>query len=1009
MTNSKIVAAVLLVVIVAACVGAYAVIGGDDDPSPAPVTPDDPVTPVTPSDPDAPVNPDDPVTPVDPDTPTVDTEGGISATGYSAEIPLSLFRGPSTGADPSVSVSVSDPRIDITVKDDSVVLRGFTAGSFTITVHFSDGPSSECTVTTADGSSRIVGKAADGSSIDSPLGTRAVYEPSGSSDWSYWTGNTDSPGVTDSVTPIASSQMKELWRVQAAVDGGSTVWKTPGSAVCVGSYTYYYDGTEQQLRCVVTRTGSLVASVSCASDSVYNMAIAYGDGKVFVPTHIGNTTVLRAFDAATLQPLFSSSPVSGGEVQGAVTYHDGAVYLGTYAGCYACIGAEDTDTTRSDETVEPRWILDAKGWYNSVPSFFDGFCVITEKGYDLLGAVTYSVDTETGAVLDSISFDREYCTSGSASWSGRVFIPLNMVADKEHANDDSSDGKALVIRSFAMNADGTFDRSSETSWTSSTVNGGTQSIPIIWNGRLYIGGGGGTLGTAEPFNVLDVSADGRMTLAYSVSDLQTKGTASITTAFSTSSNGDRVYIYILEYGHVFAGESAESLKGYSVVYCLSDTPGQARSNVVFTYRPAVDQFAYQSFSISPDGCLLIRNDSTLFCYGDVSRDYTAQDLVTAIGRIIRMSQAGEVNHADVQRAEARYAALPDADKAKVANYADLQALYRTVTFSLDGHEVDTRVLSGSLAVVPPVDAGDGRAVTGWTLGGKAWNVDTDRVTADIVLTATAVSTFTVSFDPAGGSDAASVQVVLGVPLGYVPDPVRDGYTFDGWWSGSIQYIPQHSAVSSDLTLTAHWLKDSTVSFDSDGGSSASSITVTQTKAVGTLPTVKRSGYTFTGWFYNDALYTSETVYPFDHDITLKAGWTQNSASTIDNGKSVRVTGILPEGVTMTFASIPATVITASRTALLKAAGSDAECYNLGIYGDGVDGSQTFGVDLPVGSAWNGRTVTVHYYIGGTVYSVSGTVSDGVLSVDLTGATSSRGAQITFAVPPGSTLSRSTRG
>lgn len=1006
MTTKKMLAVVLAAVVAIAIIGAFVVLGGEDEtPSPsvpdAPLGPDDPVPPVYP------VEPDTPVQPGGSEEPPVSTSGGISSTGYSADIPLSLFMGRTTGMDDvPATVSVSDHRIRTVVHDDSIALYGFIDGSFSIDILFSDGSSSECTVTTADGSSRIAGKAADGTSIDASLSTRAYYEGSGGSDWSYWTGNTDSPGVTDSVTPITSSQMKELWRVQSSVDGGSTVWKTPGSAICIGSNTYFYDGAAQKLRCVVTGTGSEVVSVSCASDSVFNMAIAYGDGKVFVPTHIGSATVLRAFDAMTLEPLFVSSPVSGGEVQGAVTYYDGAVYFGTFDGCYACIGTEDTDTTRSDETVEPRWTLDADGWYNSVPSFFDGFCVITEKGYDLLGAVAYSVDTETGAVIDSMSFDREYCTSGSASWNGRVFIPLNMVSDKEHANDDSSDGKTLIIRSYAMNADGTFDRGSETYWESTTVNGGTQSIPIIWNGRLYIGGGGGTLGTAEPFNVLDVSADGRMTLAYSVSDLQTKGTASITTAFSTSSNGDRVYIYLLEYGHVFAGESAESLKGYSMIYCLSDAPGQTSQKVVFTYRPSVDQFAYQSFSISPDGCLLIRNDSTLFCYGDVTRGYTAQDLVTAIDRIIRMSKAGEVDSADVQRAEARYAALSDADKEKVTDYADLQALYRTVTFSLDGYEVDTRVLSGSLVVVPPVDAGEGRAVTGWTLDGKAWDVGTGRVTTDIVLTATVVSTYTVSFDSDGGSAVASVVVVPGVPLGYVPDTVREGYTFDGWWSGSTVYAPQHSSVSSDLTLTAHWLKDSTISFDSNGGSSASSITVTQTKPVGTLPTVKRSGYTFTGWYCNDVLYTSETVYPYDHGITLKAGWTENLESTVDTGKGVRVSGVIPEDAVATVFKKKAGSNTASMKAIDAAAsGASLEYFMIRINGDGIDGSQTFTVDIDVKSSMEGRTVTAYCYqgSGADVIAASGTVTNGVLTLDLKGMTSSGGAEIDFGMTPGTGL------
>lgn len=934
------------------------------------------------------------------------TGSSISSNGLSVEVPIQTMRSGSVavGADTPAAVYVSDKSVTVDVGDESVMLYGVTA-DLSLSAVFSDGTRSDCSVTVADGTVRMTGKAADGTSIDSALASRSMYIPEGGSDWSYWTGNTVSPGVSDAATPIASNAMRELWKVESEVDGGSSVWKTPGSAICVGSHTYYYDGQGEMLRCVVTATGAEVASASCPSKSVYNMALAYGDGKVFVPTRTDDGTVVRAFDATTLQQLFVTSAVPGGEVQGAITYHDGGVFLGTYEGCYACFDTADTDTTRSDETVRPRWMLDADGWYNSVPSFFDGFCVVIEKGYDIGGAVAYSVDIDTGAVLDTITFDMEYCVSGSASYAGRVYIPLNMVTDKDHASGDSSDGKTLVIRSYAMNADGTFDTASGTSWTSPTVNGGTQSIPIIWNGRLYIGGGGGTMGTSEPFDVIDVTEDGTMTLAYSVPSIQTKGTASLTTAYSTSANGDRVYIYLIEYGHVFPGEEVTSTNGYAQVFCISDAPGQRSAKIEFSFRPSVDQFAYQSFTVSPDGYLLVRNDSTLFCYGDASRSYAASDLVIAIDRIVRMSASGEVNAADVQRAEARYASFSDSERAQVSNYTDLTALYRTVTFSLDGSEVDVRVLSGSLAYAPPIDPGEGRVLTVWTSDGKAWDLDTDRVTSDVTLVAVLADTVVIAFDPAGGSSVSSIEAVPGGIMGYVPDPERDGYEFGGWFSGSVEYVPQHSTIPSAMTLTARWLKVSTVSFDSDGGSSADPVTVVEDRAVGTLPTVKRTGYTFTGWFYDDVLYTSETVYPYDHGITLRAGWTENTASAIDNGKGVRVTGVLPEGVTMTFAKMPG-ITTTSRTMLLQAAGSDAECYILGIYGDGVDGTQTFRVGLLVGPAWNGRTVTVYYYTSGTVSSVSGTVSDGVLSVDISGATSSRGAQITFAVPPGSALSGS---
>ncbi len=894
-----------------------------------------------------------------------------------------------------------------------IEISGIPEGDSVISVTFSDGTVLEYTIKAQEGAVSITGKALDGSSIDKELDTRMTYVFSDGSGWSYWTGNTVSPGVTDSVTPISKSGMKELWKVQSEVDGGSTTWRTPGSPVCVGERTYFYDGQQGLLRCVITSTGKEVASVRCSSDAVYNMALAYGDGKIFVPTLYGGYTILRAYDADTLEQLFVSEPVSGGEVQGAIVYHDGKVLFGTYYGEFACFDTEDTDTSRSDEAVSARWKVDGEGWYNMAPAFFGSSCVIVEKGYDTGGATAYSVDLDTGAILDSMQFDREYCTSGPGSYEGRVYFALNRVTDRDVIDPDASNGKTLTIRSFEVGTDGMFDRASEKVWMSGVKDGGTQSIPIVWNGRLYIGGGGSTMGSNEPFTVLDIASDGTMSLAYTVSSLQTKGTASITTAYSTADDGT-VYIYLIEYGHVLAGESMDSTKGYADIFCLRDSPGQTRADIVFTLRPSVEQFAYQSFTISPDGYLLIRNDSTLFCYGDVSRSYGAADLNKAVDRIIEASSEGNVNPADVLRAEYRYSALSEKDKASITGYETLQSLYRTVTFKAGSYEVDVRLLVGSTVLVPPVDIPDGKSLDGWTCNGKAWDLSADRVEGDMVLEAVLVSQLTVSFDSNGGSAVESMKVARSGIMGYVKTPVRDGYTFAGWFSGSAEYVPQHSIVNSDLSLKAAWLKDSRITFDADGGtikweSSEQYVEVTETKEIPDLPTPRKSGYTFAGWFCDGKEYKAGDIYTLDHGIVLKASWTENDKRTVGDG--VKVTGIIPEDAEVTFAKMPTGVASKELTLLREAAGSGSEVFTLGLYGDGIDGNQTFRVDLPVGTKLNGKTVAIYYCVkeGSDLktMSLSGTVSNGILSLDIQGNSSSTGMQLTFSIAGGTDLSKYT--
>ncbi|WP_445339873.1 RCC1 domain-containing protein [Bifidobacterium sp. ESL0825] len=68
------------------------------------------------------------------------------------------------------------------------------------------------------------------------------------------------------------------------------------------------------------------------------------------------------------------------------------------------------------------------------------------------------------------------------------------------------------------------------------------------------------------------------------------------------------------------------------------------------------------------------------------------------------------------------------------------------------------------------------------------------------------SAFTVRFDTGGGNPIPADQHVS-APYGRAkrpsPDPAREGYLFDGWFTGDVAYDFSRP-VDKDLTLTAHW-------------------------------------------------------------------------------------------------------------------------------------------------------------------------------------------------------------
>ena len=58
----------------------------------------------------------------------------------------------------------------------------------------------------------------------------------------------------------------------------------------------------------------------------------------------------------------------------------------------------------------------------------------------------------------------------------------------------ASGNPGCVVRSYEVLEDGSLDQKSMKAYISDVEDGGTQSTPVIYNGRLYLGGGGKTMG-----------------------------------------------------------------------------------------------------------------------------------------------------------------------------------------------------------------------------------------------------------------------------------------------------------------------------------------------------------------------------------------------------------------------------------------------------------------------------------------------------------------------------------
>ncbi len=118
-----------------------------------------------------------------------------------------------------------------------------------------------------------------------------------------------------------------------------------------------------------------------------------------------------------------------------------------------------------------------------------------------------------------------------------------------------------------------------------------------------------------------------------------------------------------------------------------------------------------------------------------------------------------------------------------------------------------------------------------------------------------IGAFTITFNSNGGECSTSTLTTGDDgKLSELPDAVRPGYAFDGWYNRT-EKVTIETVYTADTTLTATWTANTyTVTLVTNGGTIRSGNVTEYTYGVGAvLPTnVTRSGYTFDGWYDNAA-------------------------------------------------------------------------------------------------------------------------------------------------------------
>ena len=173
--------------------------------------------------------------------------------------------------------------------------------------------------------------------------------------------------------------------------------------------------------------------------------------------------------------------------------------------------------------------------------------------------------------------------------------------------------------------------------------------------------------------------------------------------------------------------------------------------------------------------------------------------------------------------------------------------------------------------------------TGYTFAG--W--ETSEPTADTIKCSAkwTANTYTVTFDPTGGSEVTTktIDVLYGEQLGDMPVPIRTGYFFRGWYDAPVEgkcYGNSEGKGTSrydkteNCTLYAQWVINRyTITFDTAGGSEITPITQDYGTAITAPADPTREGYTFIGW--DKAIPTTMPA----ENMTVTAQWKDTEKPT----------------------------------------------------------------------------------------------------------------------------------
>lgn len=306
-------------------------------------------------------------------------------------------------------------------------------------------------------------------------------------------------------------------------------------------------------------------------------------------------------------------------------------------------------------------------------------------------------------------------------------------------------------------------------------------------------------------------------------------------------------------------------QGYTFGGWYSDT--EFTTAFEFTTMPANDLIIYAKWNINSYTLQFINHDNTVISASNLEYGSGLGEVIIPVASRIGYTFTGW----DI-----------DLPESMPANNVTLKAQYSinqyTITFDpKGGTTVDHITQDFSTVIAAPISP----TKEGYTFGG--WYADENLSTAyefttmpaqDITIYAKwNINSYKIIFDTNGGSDIEQIMLNYNSTIELPSNPIKQGYTFDDWFTDEDLVIPFNMTFmpSTDLTIHAKWTPNLyEVTFIQNNGEN----NIVEIDYAGSelfAPTYK--GYSFAGW-YTDIELTLEYLndsFPTENS-TLYAKW-----------------------------------------------------------------------------------------------------------------------------------------